>query len=109
MAIKMRFGWVLSGLTAGKRKADQNVCCLSVSSCDEELRQFWEVEVDRFRGRPKQFPSIAKYSNFHYVDAVPELDMHMVQKTASLAVHFLLHAVRSVCVGLGEVLSNSPL
>ena len=44
MAIKMRFGWVLSGPTAGKRRAEQDVCCISVASCDEELRRSWEVE-----------------------------------------------------------------
>ena len=44
MAIKTWFGWVLSGPTAGKSRPDQNVCCISVASCDEELRRFWEVE-----------------------------------------------------------------
>ena len=40
MAVKKRFGWVLSGLTLGKSKSKQIVCCVSVASCDQELRLF---------------------------------------------------------------------
>ena len=44
MAIKTWFGRVLSGPTAGRHSSNWNVCCISVASCDKELRRFWEVE-----------------------------------------------------------------
>ena len=38
MAIKTRFGWVLSGPTLGKCTSGQDLRCLSLTSCDEQFK-----------------------------------------------------------------------
>ena len=44
-AIKTTFGWVLAGSVraAGIQKQQDN-CCLTITSLDDFLRRFWEVE-----------------------------------------------------------------
>ena len=45
-AIKMTFGWVLAGSVhaAGMQSQQEDNCCFTVTSPDDVLRRFWEVE-----------------------------------------------------------------